>query len=444
MSEIIQTYEQINDQANSGRMPTVLIHRTDGRIQTAVLETKFEQPSPKTAARVRFYDNDGADFYKIVSTEGLSDQTQAHLAKELAESAERPDDAWRREVQKGIVDTAIGMSIEGVGGTVYTKENGERDRYVLRDTDIAKALDEIKRIIGPSSPTSELGRVLLALGQEPKLILQRLNPNKLSNDDDRMSVLHALRRAIDTLGDSNQLPERVQRNDKSNLKRVNRRKLHNQDTYESREYAARLALAMLDGSFIYNEDGSYLDDSSLPSDNPQNGQHRQAARMALEAAYSQDLSPKIDSEEIDSEEIRAYIRNITSHMDEMVRRSIDTIMIANAELMSNNAISVHENGVLIARLIDTLGDEVAHEVYQLSLIPDQEHLSNHDRKVKEILTERITVLNNLVNHHVKESYAYRQFAYRSDPQDLSDPGFLKDLIADLEHIKTRMASVIDM
>lgn len=90
---------------------------------------------------------------------------------------------------------------------------------------------------------------------------------------------HALRAAIieETLGEllvlqaSTMLPERVQRNDPDNLKRPDHPG-YDEQRFTSHEYAAMLALTMLDGSF----DDSKVSESEL-------SQHTSSARLVLDA-----------------------------------------------------------------------------------------------------------------------------------------------------------------
>lgn len=206
-------------------------------------------------------------------------------------------------------------ALEGV--EVVAKERNEENMH--------EALEHIDAI-----KNSRLGNVFGDITDTAR-IRELLDPEN-GNMNIREGVTQTLQRAIDELGQKSLLPERVQANNPNNLKSVaDLRFGYENEKYSSREYAALLALAMLDGTFdTARSKSSHYND--LPDDDPRNGQHRQAARLALK--YLEEESRANDSqveqsdeqdEEMLSEEERAIKAQVEQEILQ-IKDNFNTIM----------------------------------------------------------------------------------------------------------------------
>ncbi|HET8689981.1 MAG TPA: hypothetical protein VFL81_00910, partial [Candidatus Saccharimonadales bacterium] len=303
--------------------------------------------------------------------------------KELAESAERTPEAWSRRARQDLGEEALSAS--GL--------EQPRPELKLKPGDIARAKEQISKIIaGDAGSGNTVSKLLAGLGSEPEQIRQTLDPNT-GDPETRQTLLLALEREIDYLGEANKLPERVQRNAANDKKDAVTRYGHEKAKYPPREYAARLARAMLDGSFDYEVAGrDYYDD--LPADHPHNGQHRQAARMALEASYQTETTGTVNPE-AENEQLNNYLyglhETLTTATQEMnysaqildqlreslYREAVDTDMIAE------------DSHQLTARFDDTLR-QLSGDYYNLQAIINQgDKLSPDDRSLAEHINEEL-------------------------------------------------------
>ena len=133
-----------------------------------------------------------------------------------------------------------------------------------------------------------------------------------------------IRETIDEIGATGKLPERVQRNDLADQKTVaDQRFGYDQPKYSPRDYASKVALAMLDGSF--RGDPRKLTFIDLPADDPRNGQHRQAALMALDR-----LVKRVD----DSKENPEKANDVMAQIQNILEKSVDEADLSRVERMT--------------------------------------------------------------------------------------------------------------
>lgn len=143
---------------------------------------------------------------------------------------------------------------------------------------IKTAEEKIGWMLNSPGNTSMARDFLRTLGATPEEIRAKLDPNT-GDAEARAGLQLIIRRAIDELGDQNELPERVQTNHIDPYGQGGRAddfgfSPDSKQKYEPRDYAAMLAVAMLDGRF--NTERSDREEKSSGA-----GHHRTAAKMAL-------------------------------------------------------------------------------------------------------------------------------------------------------------------
>lgn len=251
----------------------------------------------------------------------------------------------------------------------------------LKPANIARAGEQISRIIGAESGQGNaVARVLAELGSQPEEIRQALDPNS-GDPEGRQALLLALEREIDNLGEAHQLPERVQDNRLGDEKHAVSGFGHDKAKYPPREYAARLARAMLDGSFDYDRASrDHYDD--LPADHPHNGQHRQAARLVLESSYQETAPDQSETAEVENERLKSYLYGLRTTLP----TSIDSMNFVSHPLLEQLKDGLYRD------IVDT--NTVAEEAVQLTSRVEAAlgQLSADSYSLKNLLNQNLDLL----------------------------------------------------
>lgn len=287
---------------------------------------------------------DGKQLLRDITPEALSPEGQKRLARLRAEQL--GTEPARSRVTEAVASSAVGSSLGESPFDMASVGSPEMAaRVQLKPENIDRAMNEIDHALG-----GRLGELLRRRG-DIAMIREALDPNT-GDRRLRTDVEEVLRLGIDELGGGLKLPERVQRNDPNDLKAVPAKRFgHEKSEYPPRDYAARLALAVLDGSF--DGDVRKLDYSDIPSDDPRNGQHRQAARMVLDyyadqkpqtVVYDAEVTGATKAEQGIDEEIRHSMSDIMNELKALVEK-------AN---QSNLSSETKELGVDIGRVADVL------------------------------------------------------------------------------------------
>lgn len=311
------TFNQISEQYEASHQePTVLIRRSNGDIQTARLTNRVDEQGRRIAA---FEDEKLGKAEKGVNGKGLTDEAQELLAQELAESSiVRGAESYERigKAEKSLANVALELTEVQQPIAIAEVQDTPRQKVEihLKKENIQRAAMELHRTLA-----GELAQVFN--GIEDNMDAQRAAIDPNDGDPELRRRLEAvLRNRIDELGSKQLLPERVQDNSPGNLKSIPSNRFgYNDDRYLSRDYSAKLALAMLDGSF--DGDPRKKDYADLPADHPHNGQHRQAARLVLESFAEQKKSEQQDSPEEEAEsgdalnEVKSVLRRLNEDED---------------------------------------------------------------------------------------------------------------------------------
>ena len=269
MSEKQPSYNQISEQLKKGLGATVLTGRSNGKIETAEYVGKIGENYYVKLSEV---DENGDNKLRSIGAHDLSDEGQTALSRELA-----ADRLQSTEQSEKLTETAVEIGHEAVKVALDNALRPERvrPRVELREEDVARSVGELNRALDP-----KLEAIFYGVASTPEARRASTDPNT-GDQEKRAGLENLLRVTIDSIGGEGKLPERVQRNDPNDMKSVADQKLgYDQAKYSPRDYAAKVALAILDGSF--RGDPRKLDYSDLPADDPHNGQHRQAALMALD------------------------------------------------------------------------------------------------------------------------------------------------------------------
>jgi len=327
------SYNQISEQYQVGYdEPTVLIKRSKGQIQTAALTNDRDEHGRRF---VTFSEN-GEQWDKPVSDQALTDEAQLSLAQELAGNYELPT---KQEIEKlvAVVKTVGHEATDSALAEIDT--SADKPRVELRAEDIDRAINELDRKLD-----SKLEAVFRGVEATPVARRAAIDPN--SGDQEKREALeNLLRITIDQIGGEGKLPERVQRNDLNDMKSVADQKLgYEEAKYSPRDYAAKVALALLDGSF--RGDPRKRDYSDLPANDPRNGQHRQAALMTLDRLMHE-KEPIAESNDEVGEAMR-QARRILSEFG-----SSDTLRHAEA-LTHQDQVNPDELVAIVRRLDDSL------------------------------------------------------------------------------------------
>ncbi len=148
---------------------------------------------------------------------------------------------------------------------------------------IVLANERISWILDNPNSNEALRTIFQTLGATPEEIRAGLDPNN-GNVEARRQVQAIIERQLDKLGEQSQLPDQLQRRaEKSPNIPADLRPLYKQDKYPSREYAAMLGLAMLDGTYkLPREWEVSMTQEELKKNGETNDmQHRRGAEMAL-------------------------------------------------------------------------------------------------------------------------------------------------------------------
>ena len=323
------TYNQISEQYSSDHSePTVLIRRGD-TIQTASL-TKY---ADNEGRRYVTFDDNGENRAKPIAGKNLTDEHQLNLAQELAGNYELPSDQETEQLV-AVVKTVGREAVNDAFATQARVEiSPDKSRMELRDQDIARSVRELDRTLDP-----KLAAIFRGVTATPEARRTAIDPNT-GNQEKREALESLLRITIDQIGGEGKLPERVQRNDLNDLKSVADQKLGYQDAkYPPRDYAAKVALAMLDGSF--KGDPRKRDYADLSADDPRNGQHRQAAIMALDRLMH-DKVPEVEQ----SSELGESMRQARKLLGELV----------NSELLNRTEALIHQAEINPDELVSKVG-----------------------------------------------------------------------------------------
>ena len=276
MEKTPTTFRQIEEQEERDLEPSVLVSRSSGAIEVAQLTDEYDEHGRRLAIFP------GSEEGKMLTPASLSDERQAALAMELAESAGRSPEQWERYPK-----AAVELGVTAVEEVVSI----ERPHIALKPENITRATEELER---------SLGGTLAKLFEDyttPEARRMAVDPNT-GDQELRKQVYEALHDRINELGYEGRLPERLQRNNPNDKKSVPDQRLgYEKAKYPPREYAALVALAMIDGSFNGDPRKRTYDD--LPADDPRQGQHRQAAVMSLESFGAEKLSDDQGVEQID-------------------------------------------------------------------------------------------------------------------------------------------------
>lgn len=315
------TYNQIIEQRDAGKSPTVLVRRTSGQIETAAYTGIKDARGHYYDVVLNQKDEKGDNYHRSMRAEELTDEGQALLAQELAESVSRSPEAWERsgKVEKGLADAALEQTVADASSKSDNKaaEAEQRPEIKLKPENIERSTAELERVFG-----GELAAIFPTSLHDATERRSAIDPN--SGDTELRKQLEiVLRKRIDELGDEQKLPERVQRNSPQDLKNIPSDRFgYDKDKYSPRDYASKVALAMLDGSF--DGDPRKVDYADLPADDPRNGQHRQTARMVLDTFAEQKASQEQqqDDAEHDDEaldDIKRALRQLND--EEMFQRA---------------------------------------------------------------------------------------------------------------------------
>lgn len=307
------TFRQIEEQEERELEPSILVSRSSGVIEAARLTDEYDEHGRRLAIFP------GGREGKMLTPASLSDERQAALAVELAESAGRSPEQWER-----YPEAATDLGVTAVEAVVEI----ERKPVVTKPENITRATEELER---------SLGGKLAKLFEDyttPEARRMAVDPNT-GNAELRKQVYEVLYDRINELGHEGRLPERLQRNDPNDEKSVPDQRLgYERAKYPPREYAALVALAMIDGSF--NGDPRKRTYEDLPADDPRNGQHRQTALMTLESFGAEKLPDDQSVEQINekSDEWRMLERRIHEVLDgdnlNMLQREVAEGAIADS------------------------------------------------------------------------------------------------------------------
>lgn len=317
----------------------VLTNRNNKPIEIA---RYFGKIGDKHYVELRDTDPNGKPLLRDITPEALSPHGQEVLARLRAEQIGIEPEPNR--VAEVVANSAVGASLGELPFDRASVGSPEKSAKVqLKPENIDRAMNEIDHALG-----GKLGELLRRRG-DAAMIREALDPNT-GDRQLRADVEEVLRLGIDELGGNLMLPERVQRNDLVDRKAVRSKRFgYDESKYLARDYAAKLALAVLDGSF--DGDVRKLDYPDLPSDDKKNGQHRQAARMVLD--HYADQKPQAVSAE-DNEVSRA-MKDIDELMRRFIPGSIDDIKTLLQKVDQDQLSSeMRELGIDIDRITNTI------------------------------------------------------------------------------------------
>lgn len=366
--------------------PMVYIRRSNGEIQRVTLTNEFDDQGRQY---ITFFE-DGEEVFKPIGPRNLTEDAQREFALAYESALEDTKNEHTTELPQfgyDLADTAI----ESAGI--------EKPALKLRREDIVSAEEKLAKL--KNTKDEILKDFINKLGDTPAAVRAAIDPNS-GNEALRNELLFMIKRRIDMLGEQGKLPERVQRNSPGDQKATDMRFNH-AEKMSPREYASRLTLAMMDGSFDEEKSkASRYDD--LPIDSPHNGQHRQSAEILLESLYGEETIADQSMEKslreiLQSNRERFEDINSASHrairMLELISEDVRLPMINLQELahMSNDLLSTLDN--IIVELNNVKG-LVQKDLEDDSSIED--YINNLDRISGQIDGVRQSGLLRTLNH----------------------------------------------
>jgi len=292
--------------------------------------------------------------------------------------------------------------IEIIGEEVLASAEVKPPFLELKEVNITRATEEIEKILAGDT---SLSSALKLIGSSAEDIRVALDPNT-GDRRARHAMLFSLMREMDVLGDMGKLPERVQDNDPRDLKTADASFNHDKKSYSPREYASRLALSMLDGSFDYMLSKQSRHDD-FPDDHPHNGQHRQAAELVLRANYGESEGDDTDDlEHVADDELRQRLMELSHAVEDAelaFREIIDTLQDTK-NMMYQDFIDSDAVVQCASRLTSTIDTVMSNLIRnQVNLVGIAEtNLDDYDRTrvegIKEELAIVVNTLDSLRNH----------------------------------------------
>ncbi len=327
-------------------------------------------------------------YFEDVSSNGTVVSRDPELLIAAMESAKMPTadqiaKNMRTEYKETTVNEVIAEPepLSAIGDTVdrskleQPAESFEHRKTIKTQPEWIKTAEEkIGWILNSPGDTSMARDFLRTLGATPEEIRAKLDPNT-GDPEARVGLQNIIRRTIDELGDQNLLPERVQANLLDPYGQGGKAddfgfSFDSKQKYESRDYSAMLAVAMLDGRF--NTERSDREEQSIGA-----GHHRTAAKMALKqigADESYANAPDTANEELSAEQdsIRELHRTLTEYINNSgITEEIKGIMTIARDLesiVSPDRIDVDTLRDRAVFFVDKI-EQLTNRLHELQTIP---------------------------------------------------------------------------